>query len=690
MRIRAILASLCSLLFLAAAGLGESPCVGEGSSVERGFVGRDRWMSDSRELLHEMEAQRGRWRMASGPPCDSTHSFDVLHYEIKIDFDLTNQLLLGEAGVQSVSEVNGLDSMDLHLVDLTVDSIIMDGSLLGYQHSGGVIAIGLDTTFNQGDTFEVRVFYWGHPGHETWGGFWFYPHIAFNLGVGLYIDPPSMGRYWFPCYDEPHDKATADGFFTVPDDKMAVSNGILVETIPDTINHKITYHWQETHEMATYLASIAISDYVTVEDPYYGFVYHYVYPEDSLNAVGSFQNVHLMMEAFEALFSPYHFSKFSYVAAPKGDMEHQTCVTHVDWAINGGTGYDWLLAHEMSHQWWGDWVTIADWRDIWLNEGFATYCEALYFGYAYGDSAYHAYMLQNIMTPYLNSGELFPIYDPQWMWGYTVYEKGASVLHMLRHVAGDSVFFEMLNTYGNTYAYGNAITPDFQAVCESVSGDSLDWFFQEWIYDWAYPVYEFGWWADSIGPGQYEVNVQVEQVQTVGPIFNMPVDFRIHTASGDTIIVAIVDQQSQGFQFTVFSQPTDFEFDPENWVLKRATEIPGVQEALPASYSARFCLFPNYPNPFSRTTSIPYSVQRRRGPEGQRGDLSACHSISLSIYNLAGGLVRTLVDAKEQPGHHTVIWDGRDSSGKEVPAGVYFCTLAVGNSSATNKVLLVR
>lgn len=700
MKRHVLLIFACSLLLLPQVGRGESLSYEGENLFDREWIARDRWAGD-RELLHHLEARRGLQRMAICGYPDSTHSFDVLHYEINIDFDLTNQLLYGEVGVLSESEVNGLDSITLHLVDLTVDSITMNGALLSYQHTGGVIEIDLDTTFSQGDTFEVRVTYNGHPSHEPWGGFWFYPHVAFNLGVGIYTDPPSMGRNWFACYDEPHDKATADMFFTVPDTTTAVSNGILVETIPDTVNHKVTYHWQETHEMATYLASVAISNYVVVEDPYYSFIYHYVYPEDSLNGVGSFQNVHLMMEAYETLFSPYHFSKFSFVGAPKGDMEHQTCVTHVDWAINGGTAWDWLLAHEMSHQWWGDWVTIADWRDIWLNEGFATYCEALYMGYAYGASAYHNYM-QGIMDYYFNSGELFPIYDPQWMWGATVYEKGASVLHMLRHVIGDSIFFETLRTYGDSYAYGNVVTGDFQAICESVTGDTLDWFFQEWIYDWGYPEYEFSWWADSIGPGQYQVNVHVDQVQTVGPIFNMPIDFRIHTVGGDTTIVAIVDQQSQDFQLPVYSEPTDFEFDPENWVLKTVIEIPGVEEAPPVVASAGFFLSQNYPNPFTHYTTIPFHVQGSRGAEGQGRTSSTYQLINLSIYDAAGRLTKTLIDGGQSVTSYqlpvAVRWDGTDNSGRQVPGGVYFYRLQVrqkhggqaGGLSATKKLLLLR
>jgi len=336
-----------------------------------------------RDKFHEVEAQRPL--VLSKP--DSLHDFDILKYDLDIDFDLNAQTLNGTAGVLIRSEAAGLDSIFLHLVQLTVDSVWMGGKNLSFSHSSGVIDIGLDSTISAGDTFEVFVAYQGHPGNEGplgFGGFYFLPKVAFSMGVGLYTDPPSMGRYWFPCYDVPNDKAEFDMSHTVPLGKVAVSNGILVDTIPDLAESTMTYIWSEHHPTSTYLVAVSISDYVVVPDSVYSWIYSYVYPEDSSKAVTSFRNVNRMMDAFEGFFSPYHFDKFSFVETPKGDMEHQTCVAHVSWLINGLNNYDWILAHELAHHWWGDWVTVGDWRDIWLSEGFATYCEAIYEEYMGG------------------------------------------------------------------------------------------------------------------------------------------------------------------------------------------------------------------------------------------------------------------------------------------------------------------
>ncbi|TET46678.1 hypothetical protein E3J62_03505 [candidate division TA06 bacterium] len=641
----------------------------------------ERWKM--RDKFHQMEAHRAC--VVSKP--DSLHDFDVLKYDLSISFDLVAQTLTGTTGVLIRSEVADLDSIFLHLVQLTVDSIWMMDRNLPFGHSAGVIEIGLDSTIPAGDTFQVNIAYQGHPAHEAWGGFWFTSKAAFNLGVGLNTDPPSMGRYWFPCYDVPNDKAEFDMSYTVPLGKVAVSNGILVDTIPDYPESTMTYVWSEHHPTSTYLVAVSISDYVVVPDSVYAWIYNYVYPEDSSKAVTSFRNVHRMMDAYETFFSPYHFDKFSFVETPKGDMEHQTCVSHYYLCINGGNNYDWLLAHELSHQWWGDWVTIADWRDIWLNEGFATYCEAIYQEYIGGWNAYHNYVVNSIMNYYLASGELFPIYDPQEMWGATSYEKGASVLHMLRHVITDSIFFDALNSYGDKYAYGNVVTPNFQAVCESVYGQDLDWFFDQWIYDWEYPKYVYSYWQSGVDT----VRVVVTQEQTIGPVFVMPVDFRVGTSTGDTVVVGWVDESPESLTFAFEGANTDsFAFDPDDWILKLVRNEPGIAERQNAyGRQGEKAHIAVSPNPFAR--SIKLTLVSKMGTQSE-------DAVSLYIYDITGQLVKTFhmggdgEDSGEvAPGYcHTLVWDGKDDRGNGLPSGVYFCRFNSRHGSVSSKLIFLR
>jgi aminopeptidase N len=633
-----------------------------------------------------MEAERPR--IALKP--DTLHDFDVLAYDLKVAIDLAGESLTGTTAVLLRSDAALLDSIYLHLVQLSVDSVWMGVKSLPFIHASGVLSIDLDTVLSQDDTFSINVAYRGHPGNEGaggFGGFWFTATGAYSMGVGLYTDPPSMGRYWFPCYDEPYDKAEFDMSFKVPLGRTAVSNGILVDTIPDYAESTMTYVWSEHHPTSTYLVAVSVYDYVVVPDSVYPWIYNYVYPADSSKAVTSFRNVHRMMDAFQAVFPPYQFDKFSFVETPKGDMEHQTCVSHLNWLINGFNDYDWILAHELAHHWWGDWVTVGDWRDIWLSEGFATYCEAVYQEYLGGWQAYHDYVVSDIMNYYLASGELFPIYDPLAMWGATSYEKGASVLHMLRHVVGDSTFFTILNAYGNQYAFSNAVTPDFQAVCESLHGQSLDWFFGEWIYDWAYPQYVYTFW--QAGPDTVEV--LVTQEQTMGPVFVMPVDIRLGTDTGDTTVVAWVDESPETLVIVFPGANTDsFGFDPNDWILKLSRNEPGVAER-ETHFTRRTgrTRVSAYPNPFNATCR--FAVHRGRAASNEPGT-------SLIIYDLAGRPVRSFVLMRDgeygrreaDPEGYEFVWDGRDDHGSLLPCGVYFYGLDDRQTNPHGKLVLLR
>jgi aminopeptidase N len=173
-------------------------------------------------------------------------------------------------------------------------------------------------------------------------------------------------------------------------------------------------------------------------------------------AIVSFQNVDAMMAAFEAVFGPYPFDKFAFMTTNLGDMEHQTCVSHAVSLVNGTNAFDPILAHELTHQWFGDCVTYGDWRDVWLSEGFATYGEAVFREHQSGTAAYHSYVTGSILNPVLASSAVGGVYDPAFKWGTIAYEKGASVLHMLRGILDDdALFWQVLEDYATNFAYGN-------------------------------------------------------------------------------------------------------------------------------------------------------------------------------------------------------------------------------------------
>ena len=510
----------------------------------------------------------------------SVHSYDVLHYQLDITFDIPDPSLSGIVRIHCQSNEADLSCISLHLVDLTVDEVRRDGMIVDFTHADGCLEIDLNGSFSTGEEFETQVRYHGTPttGYRNRDDI-FYTSVE-----------PSRARYWWPCYDEPWDKATADINATVPAEYIVASNGVLTETMEDSINNMITFKWSESYPIATYLVSVAIAQYVTYTDTYYPIsggdpmdVIFYVTPSLLEAAQVDFSQTVEMMEVYSTLFGEYPFldEKYGTALAPMaGAMEHQTCTTYSLGMIDGVYEKEWVVAHELAHQWWGDMVTMLDWRHIWLNEGFATYAEALWAEHVGGEEYLHYFVrssLQGCIKAWLASfpESRHPIFDPPpgHLFSPVTYEKAACVLHMLRFLAGSDLFFESLRTYGQRYMYGNATTDELKEVFEDVTGQDLDWFFEQWIYSPGYPEYQYMWEADGIEGDQYEVTVYVNQIQSDAPIFTMPVEFTIMTDEGEITDTVVVDQAYQTIQFTVEGTPSDVLLDRDNWILKEVTDI---------------------------------------------------------------------------------------------------------------------
>jgi hypothetical protein len=256
-------------------------------------------------------------------------------------------------------------------------------------------------------------------------------------------------------------------------------------------------------------------------------------------------------------------------------MEHQTCATittwHPLWAeVN--------IAHELSHQWWGDMITCQDFHHIWLNEGFATYSADLYFERVYGRQFFINTLLQ---YAYYGEGTIY-VYDTtnvRVIFSENLsYNKAEWVLHMLRHVVGDSAFFTILRTYyaDKRYQYGTATTEDFRDVCEQVSGKDLHQFFQQWIYGEKFPTYSYSWSAAHDTNGGNVVDIHLTQsTGTTNPLFfTMPIDFRLKAGAWDTTVVLFNSSQSQLYRLHASHQPDTVELDPDHWILHDAHVTP--------------------------------------------------------------------------------------------------------------------
>ncbi len=352
-------------------------------------------------------------------------------------------------------------------------------------------------------------------------------------------------------------------------------------------------------------------------------------------------------------------------------MEHQTCTSMGSRFVTGTLAYDFIVAHELAHSWVGDMITMTEWSHAWTKEGFATHCEALYYEDLFGLGYYHSYM--NGMNP-LNYGnyQLYGIFPPLHA---AIYYKGAWVLHMLRGVIGDQAFFDGIYAYTNnpTFRYATADTDDLRGVFETVVGQDLTWFFDEWVYNPGYPHYDAVWVATAVDQG-WDVLLDIDQVQTLGPIFKMPIDVLINTDQGSERFVVWDSLQTQSFALHVAGEPWGLTLDPDRWIIKMATVTTDVATV---GVPHPFALAQNRPNPFRPTTTISFSLAER-GPA------------TLRIYDAAGRLISQLFDRTAEPGPHEVDWDGRMRDGTAASPGVYFYRLESSGRELTGRMALVK
>jgi aminopeptidase N len=521
---------------------------------------------------------------------------DVKHYRLQIQL-APNEL--STAGViTGAVTVNGDTTAPVGAVNvdvqpnLTIDSVVLDGSPNNFHQKNNRVVINFPTPVSAGRGFTILIHYHGaSTGSGNLGaGLLFTRHGPTFLPVIASFSEPFGAPLWWPCIDNPTDKATVEVEATVPEGNQVASNGVLDKVLTNA-DHTVTYFWREDSPLSTYLVSVAATNYERFEDSYTALdgvtkmpLIYYVYPEHLEIARTKFAVVRSALEIYAGLFDEYPFlgEKYGMAEWPfSGAMEHQTITSISAGSVGSVTGNQQAtIVHELAHHWWGDLVTMKTWNDIWLNEGFATYSEVLFFerfagvdpgelmSRSYDDGAVFGALggtvtAENVNAPFDDNG--------------AIYRKGGWVLHMLRHVLGDQKFFDALKQYRARYAFSNASTADFQQVCEGFYGASLGWFFKQWIYATGRPVYKVTSDISSADTsGNYTATLVIKQKQTQEipgreePVYIMPLDVTIHYADGtrETRVV-LDDARKQTFRFTLSKAPTEVVLDEGHWVLKK-------------------------------------------------------------------------------------------------------------------------
>ncbi len=570
-------------------------------------------------------------------------AYDVKFYGIDLEVDNTSIYLSGSVTIGATVAVTELDTFvfELHS-DYTIDSIKVNGIAESYIRDYDDVIVLLSSALTESDWIEAQIYYHGQINTTGWSGIM---HNEF-YDITYTLTEPFYAKDWFPCKQVLTDKADSVYIFITTNDTLKVgSNGLLTNVVP-VGQGKARYEWKTYYPTAYYLISIAIGDYVEyniyakpegLEDSI--LIQNYIYDEDMLNYYKEDIDITAdLIEVFSELFGMYPFKdeKYGHCMAPiGGGMEHQTMTTI------GGFSF-MLVSHELTHMWFGDYVTCGTWQDIWVNEGFATY------GHLLALEQLNDQFPVDIMQQYHNDqlGGIFngSLYIPEsyfnidftseeevdaltsriFSWGLS-YEKGAIIIHMLRYELNNyDMFFDILQTYLTQHQFSTAIGTDFKSIAENVSGMDLTDFFNQWYFGEGFPRYNIQWFQEND-------TVYIRSVQTTSapstPLFKMNMDYHL-VYSGDEEIVRLYQSENEQIHRVYFPETiTNISVDPEHWVLEEIQSIE--EEVFPLAKVSNFTETPTidmYPNPVKDQLYIKLT--------------GSCTSILITFYDSSGQVVQ--------------------------------------------------
>jgi aminopeptidase N len=524
--------------------------------------------------------------------------YDILFYHLNLDISDSSTYIQGSVILNIKSSVPSLQQivLDFHSL-LTADSVHVDHQKADFSHINNELVVNLFMPVGTGSITSLQVFYHGlgknvHVPEGIYSKF----SSSWNKRITWTLSEPFSAMNWFPCKQSLTDKADSVYVFLSTDKNLkAGSNGLLTASVP-LPGDRVRYEWKSRFPIAYYLISFSVSDYMD-----YSFyvetgtdsilVQNYIYNDSAYlrqnkSAIDRTGDLILL---YSDLFGdyPYGSEKYGHCTAPfGGGMEHQTMTTLVNFSFL-------LVAHELSHQWFGDYVTCSSWQDIWINEGFASYAEYLANQYLLSQAEADEWISDNndFVTSSPNGSVFMPesdtTNDSRIFNSRLSYKKGAAIIHMIRQEIGnDSIFFRVLSEFIEKHKNGNASGDDFKNHLEEVTGIDYDQFFNQWYYGEGYPTHQFSW--NHIGDTLFISSLQT--VSSVTPFFNVLIEFKIVSNNKDTVISL---RQTNSFTVWKVFLPgniTQVQVDPRRWLL---LEMGGINHILPDAKEALFKLIPN-------------------------------------------------------------------------------------------------
>lgn len=476
--------------------------------------------------------QQENFKFSQDPHVQATNqrsdTIDILQLTINLNItDFVTDTIRGNTKVRFAPKMNNISTIDLDLLHMTIDSVKLNTSVLSHTYDDTLLKITLPFVHNTTDTSDLIVYYHGKPRLDPagWGGFYFQSGYAYNLGVGFGSDPHVFGRCWFPCFDNFVERSTYVFNIETNNGKLAYCNGLLA--LDSSYSGLRLRRWVLNQEIPSYLASVSIAAYTQVNQVFNGMngptpIILTALPGDTVNMKASFINLNNALTGFEARYGAYKWDRVGYCLVPfnSGAMEHATNISYPKICANGNLTYEAsIMAHELSHHWWGDNATCQNEGEMWLNEGMASYSEHIFTEWVYGYTAYINGIRANHddMIHYVHHREggflTMDSIPHQYTYGDHVYLKGADMAHTLRGYLGDSLFFLGLKYHQNTALYTDVSSLDMRDNMITATGQTakLTSFFNDWILHPGWPHFSVDSFVSVPNGNNFDVTVYVKQ-----------------------------------------------------------------------------------------------------------------------------------------------------------------------------------
>ncbi len=502
---------------------------------------------------------------------------DIENYRFELTLSDETDVVLGRTTVSLRFTNNGVTELPLDLIGvgeddrgMSVQRVSAQGAELDWVHEADLLTISLAEAGRSGLRVDVVVEYSGVPASGLVAG----PN---KYGDRTFFSDnwPNRARNWLPTIDHPYDKAMSEMVVTAPAHYQVVSNGVLIEQTDQGNGTRMT-HWKNSVPVATWLYVLGVAEFAVqhVDDFDGRPIETWVYRQDRDPGFYDFAvPTKAAMDFYDDYVGPFAYERLANITSPVtgGGMEAATAIMYHESSVTGNRSVRWrnVIIHEVAHQWFGNAVTESDWDDIWLSEGFATYFTLLFIEHAYGRDEFVAGLrssAERVFAQYETDPEYRIVHDDlsdmRRVTSGATYQKGSWILHMLRNRMGDEAFWEGIRAYYARYMNANATTAEFRTVMEEASGLDLELYFEQWLYNGGNPRIE-GWW--TYDPDAQAVRIEINQTQTAGPTFDLPLEVGIHFdgATLPTMIETLsVDERFHRFVIPVDNQPTNVTLDP--------------------------------------------------------------------------------------------------------------------------------